>query len=64
MNVETIKVYKGRSCVKINKCDLEEWQSRGYETSQDRKNKNKSNESTESTESTGDNTSDEKGESE
>jgi len=37
MDVETVKVYKGKSVVLINKTDLEEWNKNGYKTSAQQK---------------------------
>lgn len=37
MTVETVKVYKGKDSVVVNKADVEEWNDRGYLTSSQQK---------------------------
>lgn len=47
MKLDTIKVYKGRTEVIINKTDLEKWNSEGWVTSAQRKSKGKNKSSEE-----------------
>lgn len=37
MRVETVKVYKGKESVVVNKTDVKEWNERGYKTSAQQK---------------------------
>ena len=37
MTVETVKVYKGKESVVVNKSDVKEWNERGYKTSSQQK---------------------------
>jgi hypothetical protein len=37
MTVETVKVYKGKDSVVVNKTDVNEWNEKGYKTSSQQK---------------------------